>query len=127
MHVYADNAATTKISAAALQAMMPAFETYYGNPSSLHSVGQDAKELLENARERIARCIGAEPREIYFTSGGSEADNQAILSSAKLGAKSFVWQNCSGAPEITATMLRRISFEGNTYESSGWSKQQIEI
>ena len=87
MQVYADNAATTKISKAALQAMMPAFETYYGNPSSLHSIGQEAKELLENARERIARCIGAEAREIYFTSGGSEADNQAILSAAKLGAK----------------------------------------
>ena len=64
MQVYADNAATTKISAVALQAMMPAFETYYGNPSSLHSVGQEAKELLENARERIARCIGCEAREI---------------------------------------------------------------
>ena len=87
MQVYADNAATTKISSAALQAMMPAFETYYGNPSSLHSVGQEAKELLENARERIARCLGCEPREIYFTSGGSEADNQAILSAAKLGEK----------------------------------------
>ncbi len=87
MQVYADNAATTKISAAALKAMMPAFETYYGNPSSLHSVGQEAKELLEDARERIARRIGCEAREIYFTSGGSEADNQAILSAAKLGEK----------------------------------------
>ena len=87
MHVYADNAATTKISATALSAMMPAFETYYGNPSSLHTAGQEAKELLENARERIARCIGAEPREIYFTSGGSEADNQAIISAARLGQK----------------------------------------
>ena len=87
MQVYADNAATTKISAAALKAMMPAFETYYGNPSSLHSVCQEAKELLEDARERIARCIGCEAREIYFTSGGSEADNQAILSAAKLGEK----------------------------------------
>ena len=87
MQVYADNAATTKISNTALQAMMPAFETYYGNPSSLHSVGQEAKEVLENARERMAACIGCEAREIYFTSGGSEADNQAILSAARLGEK----------------------------------------
>ena len=87
MQVYADNAATTKISQAALTAMMPVFETYYGNPSSLHSVGQEAKEMLEDARARLAKAIGAEPREIYFTSGGSEADNQAILSAAKLGAK----------------------------------------
>ena len=87
MQVYADNAATTKISQAALTAMMPVYETYYGNPSSLHSVGQEAKELLEDARARLAKAIGAEPREIYFTSGGSEADNQAILSAAKLGAK----------------------------------------
>ena len=87
MQVYADNAATTKISQAALTAMMPVYETYYGNPSSLHSVGQEAKELLEDARARLAKAIGAEPQEIYFTSGGSEADNQAILSAAKLGAK----------------------------------------
>lgn len=87
MQVYADNAATTKISEAALSAMMPVFEEYYGNPSSLHSVGQKAKELLEDARSRLAACLGCEPREIYFTSGGSEADNQAILSAARLGAK----------------------------------------
>ena len=87
MQVYADNAATTKISAHALQAMMPCFETYYGNPSSLHTVGQEAKEVLEDARARIARCLGCEAREIYFTSGGSEADNQAIRSAAFYGAK----------------------------------------
>ena len=114
MQVYADNAATTKISAAALQAMMPAFETYYGNPSSLHSVGQDAKELLENARERIARCIGAEPREIYFTSGGSEADNQAILSAAKLGAKKGKKHIISTAFEHHAVLhvLEKLEKEG---------------
>ena len=114
MQVYADNAATTKISAAALQAMMPAFETYYGNPSSLHSVGQDAKELLENARERIARCIGAEPREIYFTSGGSEADNQAILSAAKLGAKKDKKHIISTAFEHHAVLhvLEKLEKEG---------------
>ena len=114
MQVYADNAATTKISQAALQAMLPAFETYYGNPSSLHSVGQEAKELLENARERIARCIGAEPREIYFTSGGSEADNQAILSAAKLGAKKGKKHIISTAFEHHAVLhvLEKLEKEG---------------
>ncbi len=87
MQVYADNAATTKISSAALRAMMPCFETYYGNPSSLHTVGQEAKEQLDDARARIAKCLGCEPREIYFTSGGSEADNQAIRSAAFYGAR----------------------------------------
>ena len=87
MKVYADNAATTKISAKALQAMLPIYEKYYGNPSSLHTVGQEAKEVLENARARVAACLGCEAREIYFTSGGSEADNQAIRSAAFYGAK----------------------------------------
>ena len=87
MQIYADNAATTKISDVALKAMMPCFETLYGNPSSLHSVGQEAKEALEDARQRVANCLGCEPREIYFTSGGSEADNQAIISAARLGAR----------------------------------------
>ena len=87
MQVYADNAATTKISQHALQAMMPCFETCYGNPSSLHTVGQEAKEVLEDARARVAACLGCEPREIFFTSGGSEADNQAIRSAAFYGAK----------------------------------------
>ena len=87
MQVYADNAATTKISKHALQAMIPCFETYYGNPSSLHTVGQEAKEVLDKARETVAKCLGCEAREIYFTSGGSEADNQAIRSAAFYGAK----------------------------------------
>ncbi len=87
MQVYADNAATTKISAHALSAMMPCFEKFYGNPSSLHTVGQEAKEMLDDARARVAKCLGCEPREIYFTSGGSEADNQAIRSAAVYGAK----------------------------------------
>ena len=87
MQVYADNAATTKLSDAALQAMLPLFQGNYGNPSSLHSVGQRAKEALEDARERMAKCLGCEPREIIFTSGGSEADNQALLSAAALGAR----------------------------------------
>ena len=87
MQVYADNAATTKLSKVALEAMLPYFETVYGNPSSLHSAGQEAKEALENARETVAKCLGCEPREIIFTSGGSEADNQAILSAAYYGAR----------------------------------------
>ena len=87
MQVYVDNAATTKISAHALQAMMPCFEKFYGNPSSLHTVGQEAKEVLEDARARVAKCLGCEPREVYFTSGGSEADNQAIRSAAFYGAR----------------------------------------
>ena len=87
MLVYADNAATTKISRAALEAMVSCSENYYGNPSSLHSIGQEAKEVLEECRAKVAAILGCEPREIYFTSGGSEADNQAILSAAKNGAK----------------------------------------
>ena len=87
MYVYADNAATTKLSDVALAAMMPFFTEIYGNPSSLHSVGQEAKEHLESARARIAKCLGCEAREIYFTSGGSEADNQAIRSAAYFGAR----------------------------------------
>ena len=87
MQVYADNAATTKMSSVAINAMLPYFDNIYGNPSSLHSAGQEAKEALESARERVARCLGCEPREIYFTSGGSEADNQAIISAARFGAR----------------------------------------
>ena len=85
--IYADNAATTKMCPAAIEAMTRCMEENYGNPSSLYSVGQQAKEALEDARERIASCLGCTPREITFTSGGSEADNQAIFSAAKLGAR----------------------------------------
>lgn len=87
MTVYADNAATTQMSDSVLKAMMPLLTDIYGNPSSLHSVGQIAKEHLETARETVAECIGADPKEIYFTSGGSEADNQAIRSAAYIGAR----------------------------------------
>ena len=87
MQVYADNAATTKMSTVAINAMVPYFDNIYGNPSSLHSVGQEAKEALEDARARVAACLGCEPREIIFTSGGSEADNQAILSAARFGTR----------------------------------------
>jgi len=87
MRVYADNAATTKTSRTALEAMMPYFDRIYGNPSSLHSAGQEAAEALRNARESMAKNLGCEAKEIYFTSGGSEADNQAILTAAAIGAK----------------------------------------
>lgn len=86
MGLYFDNAATTKLSPRALEAMLPGFQDIYGNPSSLHSPGQQAKEALEEARAKIAARLGCAPAEIYFTSGGSEADNQAILSAARIGA-----------------------------------------
>lgn len=87
MNIYADNAATTKMSRTAINAMLPYMDEIYGNPSSLHSVGQQAAEALWNARETIASCLGASPKEIYFTSGGSEADNQAIITAATIGAR----------------------------------------
>ena len=87
MYVYADNAATTAMSKVAVDAMTPYLMQEYGNPSSLHSVGQRAKEALESARATVAQCLGCEPREIIFTSGGSEADNQAIRSAAFNGAR----------------------------------------
>ena len=87
MRIYADNAATTKMSEVAIKAMIPYMNEIYGNPSSLHSVGQEANEALQNARERIAKLLGCEPKEITFTSGGSEADNQAIISAARFGER----------------------------------------
>ena len=86
MQVYADNAATTAMSQTAIAAMLPYFDKIYGNPSSLHSVGQRAKEALDGARATVAACLGCDPKEIIFTSGGSEADNQAIISAARFGA-----------------------------------------
>ena len=87
MFVYADNAATTSVSKTALDAMLPYLTENYGNPSSLYAFGQRAAEALQEARETVAACINADPKEIYFTSGGSEADNQAIVSAARLGAR----------------------------------------
>ncbi len=87
MKVYADNAATTMMSKTAKEAMMPYLDVVYGNPSSLYSFGQEAKTALEEARAKVAAALNAEPREIYFTSGGSEADNQAILSAAIIGER----------------------------------------
>lgn len=87
MQIYLDNAATTKMSEHAIQAMLPYMNEIFGNPSSLHSAGQQANEALTDARTRIARLLNAEPSEITFTSGGSEADNQALVSAARLGEK----------------------------------------
>lgn len=87
MKIYADNGATTKLSPTALQAMLPYYREVYGNPSSLHSEGQKAKEALDDARARMAACLHCAPREVYFTSGGSESDNQALLSAAAIGEK----------------------------------------
>ncbi len=114
MQVYADNAATTKLSQHALKAMIPCFESVYGNPSSLHTLGQEAKEVLEDARVRVAKCLGCEPREIYFTSGGSEADNQAILSAARLGERKGKKHIISTAFEHHAVLhtLQRLEKEG---------------
>ena len=116
MYVYADNAATTKMSDVALQAMLPYFTDTYANPSSLHSAGQLAKEALEEARATVARCIGCEPREIYFTSGGSEADNQAILSAAHFGARKGKKHIISTAFEHHAVLHTLNKLEKEGYE-----------
>ena len=114
MQVYADNAATTKMSKTAIAAMVPYFDTVYGNPSSLHTPGQEAKEALEDARARVAKCLGCEPREIYFTSGGSEADNQAIISAARYGARKNKKHIISTAFEHHAVLhtLNKLEKEG---------------
>ena len=114
MFIYADNAATTKMSPTAVAAMTPYLAECYGNPSSLYALGQRAKDALENARETVARLIGAEPREILFTSGGSEADNQAILSAAANGAKAGKRHIVSDAIEHHAVLhtLKKLEREG---------------
>ena len=114
MYVYADNAATTAMSQVAIDAMLPHFNKIYGNPSSLHSVGQAAKEALDAARATVAQCLGCEPREIIFTSGGSEADNQAIISAARLGARKGKKHIISTAFEHHAVLhtLERLEREG---------------
>lgn len=112
--IYADNAATTKMSKRAIEAMLPYFDEGYGNPSSLHSAGQRAAEALASSREKIASCLHALPREITFTSGGSEADNQALLSAARLGAKQGKRHVVSTAFEHHAVLhsLKRLEEEG---------------
>ena len=117
MMIYADNAATTKMSSTAIEAMLPYMDRIYGNPSSLHTAGQQAAEALQSARERIAACLGCQPREIYFTSGGSEADNQALISAAKIGER-------KGKKHIIST-----AFEHHAvlHTLQGLEKQRFEV
>lgn len=112
--IYADNGATTRMSDGALKAMLPYFQNNFANPSSLHTAGQKAKEALTNAREDIASLLGAQPNEIYFTSGGSEADNQAIISAARLGEKNGKKHIISTAFEHHAVLhtLKKLEKEG---------------
>ena len=114
MQVYADNAATTKMSKVAINAMMEYLENNYGNPSSLHTMGQEAKEALDAARATVAKCLGCDPREIIFTSGGSEADNQAIISAARYGARKGKKHIISTAFEHHAVLhtLEKLKKEG---------------
>ena len=112
--IYADNAATTKISQTAMKAMISAMENSYGNPSSIHQIGMAANDALQTAREQIARCLGCMPKEIFFTSGGTESDNQAIMSAAMLGAKQNKRHIISTAFEYHAVLhtLRRLKEQG---------------
>ena len=133
MHVYADNAATTRVSQTAIQAMLPYFDTIYGNPSSLHSFGQEAKEALEDARERVARRLGCTPREVYFTSGGTESDNMAIRSAAYYGARKGKKHIISTAFEHHAVLhtLNKLAKEGfeitllDVHEGHNVTAQQV--
>ena len=114
MFVYADNAATTAVSKTALDAMLPFLTEHYGNPSSLYSFAQKVTEKVEEARQTVAECLGAEPREIYFTSGGSESDNQAIFSAARMGARKNKKHIISTKFEHHAVLhtLKRLEKEG---------------
>jgi len=114
MQIYADNAATTKMSDIAIDAMMPYMKEIYGNPSSLHSIGQEAAEVLKSARQKMAHFLGCELREIYFTSGGSEADNQAIISAAIRGEKKGKKHIISSAFEHHAVLhtLKKLEKQG---------------
>lgn len=124
MRVYADNAATTKMSETAIKAMDDAIQNYWGNPSSLHSIGQSAAEALQKAREDIAEVLDCTAREIYFTSGGSEADNQAIISAARIGAKKGKKHIISTAFEHHAVLhtLKKLEKEGFEVELLDVSK-----
>ncbi|MBP3936628.1 MAG: cysteine desulfurase NifS [Clostridia bacterium] len=114
MNIYVDNAATTRMSDAAVAAMMPYMQSVYGNPSSLHTAGQEAAEALVTAREEMAALLGCEPREIIFTSGGSEADNQAIVSAARIGERKGKKHIISSAFEHHAVLhtLKKLEKEG---------------
>ncbi|MEE1006519.1 MAG: cysteine desulfurase NifS [Acutalibacteraceae bacterium] len=114
INVYADNAATTRVSDTAFNAMLPYFKELYGNPSSLYTLGQKSQEAIFSARETVAACLNCDIREITFTSGGSEADNQAIISAAYLGAKSGKKHIISSAFEHHAVLhtLEKLKKEG---------------
>lgn len=114
MEIYADNAATTKMSKTAIEAMLPYMDETYGNPSSLHSVGQRANEAITSARKRMADCLGCDADEIIFTSGGSEADNQAIVSAARIGQQKEKKHIVSTAFEHHAVLhtLEKLAKEG---------------
>ena len=114
INVYADNAATTKVSNTAYNAMLPYFKELYGNPSSLYTLGQKSQEAIFSARETVAECLNCDMKEITFTSGGSEADNQAIISGAYLGAKSGKKHIISSAFEHHAVLhtLEKLKKEG---------------
>ena len=134
MNIYADHAATTRMSQTAIDAMLPYMSQCYGNPSSLHTVGQKANEALTQARERIAACLGCDAREITFTSGGSEADNQAIISAARLGEKKGKKHIISTAFEHHAVLhtLKKLEKEGfavtllDVHKNGMVSAQQVE-
>ncbi|MBQ1342911.1 MAG: cysteine desulfurase NifS [Firmicutes bacterium] len=122
MNVYADNAATTRMSETAIKTMLHYMENVYGNPSSLHTVGQVAKEALDDARARVAARLGCEPSEVYFTSGGSEADNQAIISAAKSGAR-------KGKKHIISTAFEHhaVLHTLNKLEKEGWEVTLLDV
>ena len=134
MNIYADHAASTRMSQTAIDAMLPYMSQCYGNPSSLHTVGQKANEALTQARERIAACLGCDAKEITFTSGGSEADNQAIISAARLGEKKGKKHIISTAFEHHAVLhtLKKLEKEGfavtllDVHENGMVSAQQVE-
>lgn len=132
--IYADHAATTKMSQAAIDAMLVAIRENYGNPSSLHQAGMEANDQLERAREQIARCLGCTPKEIFFTSGGTESDNQAILSAAALGARQGKKHIISTAFEHHAVLhtLEKLKSQGfeiqllNVGEKGNITAKQVE-
>ena len=131
--IYADHAATTKMSATAMAAMVKGWEIY-GNPSSLHTIGQEAAVVLQQAREQIAACLDADPKEIYFTSGGSEADNQALRSAAAIGKRQGKMHIISTAFEHHAILhcLEELKAEGfsvtllDVHENGMVTAEQIE-
>lgn len=133
MNIYADNAATTKMSRVAIDAMLPYLDEIYGNPSSLHSSGQRANDALTSARERIASCLGCDAEEIIFTSGGSEADNHAIISAARIGERQGKKHIVSTAFEHHAVLhtLNRLEKEGfeitllDVHENGMITSQQV--